>query len=121
MSSYTSSQTIYPKIVQDSLVIITTTQLKQTNSIFLEHQKYSLLVPELEYKINLLSESNETLQKSIVIKDEQINNLQDIDALNQIALNDVNNELKTYKRRNKLLLIGGCTLSGTLLFLLILK
>ena len=47
------SQTTYPKIVQDSLVIITKEQLKLTNTIFLEHEKYSLQIPELERKLGL--------------------------------------------------------------------
>lgn len=34
-----SSQTMYPKLTRDSLIVITPQQLKTTNLIFLEHKK----------------------------------------------------------------------------------
>ena len=46
-----SSQTTYPRILSDSTVLITSKQLKQTNLIFLEHQKYKLINNELDSQI----------------------------------------------------------------------
>ena len=37
-----SSQNMYPKLVDDSLVVITPQQLKASNLIFLEHKKLKL-------------------------------------------------------------------------------
>ena len=46
------SQTTWkPKLVDDSLIVITPSQLKQTNLIFLEHEKLKLTNHELENQI----------------------------------------------------------------------
>ena len=42
-----SSQNIYPKLVNDSLIVITPKQLKSTTLIFLEHKKLKLEKVEL--------------------------------------------------------------------------
>ena len=46
------SQTIYPKIAEDSTIVISPIQLKQTNLIFSEHSK--LLLENINYK-NLIT------------------------------------------------------------------
>ena len=68
------SQTTYPKIVQDSLIVITPQQLKQTNLIFTQHDKYKQLIPSYEYKIILKDSIITALKEVIVIKDTELFN-----------------------------------------------
>ena len=56
------SQTTYPKITKDSLVVITHKQLRQTNIIFEEHYN--------------LKRENNLLYEEIVVMDSMINNLE---------------------------------------------
>lgn len=47
------SQTTWkPKMINDSLIVITSSQLKQTNLIFLEHKKLKLTVSELSNQVS---------------------------------------------------------------------
>lgn len=56
------SQTTYPQITKDSLVVITHQQLRQTNVIFEEHYN--------------LKRENHLLYEEIIIMDSMINNLE---------------------------------------------
>ena len=115
------SQTIYPKIVSDSLVLITSSQLKQTNLIFAEHQKLKSINTQLDTKFNLQEEISSMLNQSTIIKDLQIANLETINDINKSTLLSVNKELIQYKKKQKLLVIGGCTISASLALLLLFK
>lgn len=85
------SQIIYPKILNDSLIVITPIQLKQCNLIFIEHEKQKLLIPQLENKIISLNKINSILEKSDSLRSIQNqkdfitinNNLKAIDNLNE--------------------------------------
>lgn len=116
---FTFSQTIYPKLTQDSLIVITPTQLKKTNLIFLEHQKLKLEVKQLENKIGLHEETNSLLQQLLEVKEQQISNLHKINTFNESLLSIREEELKKYKVQNRLFVIGGCTICASLIFLLI--
>ncbi len=90
------SQDIYPKKLNDSLVIITADQLKQTNLIFLEHDKLLKENSMLYNKINLLDSLN--------------NNYVKIDSLNNITINNLKQELDAKAKKNKPIknyIIGG--------------
>lgn len=66
--TFLSSQITYPKVSSDStLVIITPSQLKQTNLIFLEHAKFKKINIELTRQISGFQELqiNWALQDSI--------------------------------------------------------
>ena len=115
------SQTIYPKIVSDSLILITSSQLKQTNLIFAEHQKLKSMNVQLDAKFDLQEEISSMLNQSATIKDLQIANLETINDINKSTLLSVNKELIQYKKRQKLLVIGGCTISASLALLLLFK
>lgn len=88
---YCSSQTTYPHILNDSLVIITAEQLKQTNLIFLEHDK--------------LTKENAQLLNKINQQNQMINNYIKIDSLNikkQAELNNTIDNLKSdIKKKSK--------------------
>ena len=115
------SQTIYPKIVSDSLVLITSSQLKQTNLIFAEHQKLKSINVQLDAKFDLQEEISSIFNQSATIKDLQIANLETINDINKSTLLSINKKLIQYKKRQKLLVIGGCTISASLALLLLFK
>ena len=115
------SQTIYPKIVSDSLVLITSSQLKQTNLIFAEHQKLKSMNVQINTKFGLQEEISSMFNQSAMIKDLQIANLETINDINKSTLLNINKELNQYKKKQKLLVIGGCTISASLALLLLFK
>lgn len=115
------SQTIYPRIVSDSLVLITSSQLKQTNLIFAEHQKLKSMNVQLDAKFDLQEEISSIFNQSAMIKDLQIANLEAINDINKSTLLNINKELNQYKKKQKLLIIGGCTISASLALLLLFK
>ena len=115
------SQTIYPRIVSDSLILITSSQLKQTNLIFAEHQKLKSMNIQINTKFGLQEEISSMFNQSAMIKDLQIANLETINDINKSTLLNINKELNQYKKRQKLLVIGGCTISASLALLLLFK
>ena len=115
------SQTTYPRIVSDSLVLITSSQLKQTNLIFVEHQKLKSMNIQLDVKFNLQEEISSLFNQSTMIKDLQIANLEAINDINKSTLLNTNKELNQYKKKQKLLVIGGCTIGVSLTLLLLFK
>ena len=115
------SQTIYPRIVSDSLILITSSQLKQTNLIFAEHQKLKSMNVQINTKFGLQEEISSMFNQSAMIKDLQIANLEAINDINKSTLLNINKELNQYKKKQKLLVIGGCTISASLALLLLFK
>ena len=115
------SQTTYPRIVSDSLILITSSQLKQTNLIFAEHQKLKSMNVQLDAKFDLQEEISSIFNQSTMIKDLQIANLETINDINKSTLLNINKELNQYKKKQKLLVIGGCTISASLALLLLFK
>lgn len=119
-----SSQNIYPKLVNDSLIVITPQQLKATNLIFLEHRKLKLELPELNKQIV----TYEGLIKSYVITDSvrnaQVERLmlhaQVSEQVMQNQLREIN-KLESKKKLYKGLTIGGFSVSVVLLITLLLK
>lgn len=118
------SQTTYPKLTQDSLIVITPTQLKQTNLIFLEHNKFSKEIPLLKTQISNLEEIIKNTEAADSLKASQLSL-----CLNQInkdknTIEDLNLTLEKTKSKNKKLLkwtIGGFGVSAGLLLLLLIK
>ena len=56
-----------------------------------------------------------------MIKDLQIANLEAINDINKSTLLNTNKELNQYKKKQKLLVIGGCTIGVSLALLLLFK
>lgn len=106
---------------QEETVSITSTELRETNLIFVEHAKLleenSLLMEQIEnYK-----EDNELLLKASGIKSEQIENYQAMNSLYSQQVKDLQNEIKKKNRTILGLEIGGVTVTVGLLLLLIFK
>lgn len=76
---------------------------------------------QLDIKYDLQEEISSVLNQSTIIKDLQITNLEAINDINKSTLLSLNKELSQYKRRQTLLVIGGCTISASLALLLLFK
>lgn len=73
VSSQIISKNTYPKILGDSIVLITPEQLKETNLIFNEHNLLKTKVPLLERKIQVLTEINDNHSKIDSLRVQEIN------------------------------------------------
>lgn len=110
------SEDIYPKKLNDTLVIITSTQLKQSNLIFLEKEK--------------LSKENKELEEKIVLQNQIINNYIQVDSLRvveqqqfKLQIENLNKEIRKKSKsslRNGLIYggIAGISLTSILFLLL---
>ena len=121
MTTTAFSSNISRETEQDSTVLVTSKQLKETNLIFVEHSKLlkenSLLTRQIgNYQID-----NKLLLEADSIKNLQIENYKGMSEVYENQLKVLDGELK---RKNKTLLawkIGGVTVSAGLLLLLLLK
>lgn len=117
-----SSQNTYPKLVNDSLVVITPQQLKATNLIFLEHKKFKLEIPELKKQITSYESLINSYERNDSVKNAQINRLmlhaQVSEQVMQNQLREIN-KLESKKKLYKGLTVGG--VSVVLLITLLLK
>lgn len=119
-----SSQNTYPKLVNDSLVVITPQQLKATNLIFLEHKKFKLEIPELKKQITSYESLINSYERNDSVKNAQINRLMlHAQASEQVMQNQLReiNKLESKKKLYKGLTVGGVTVSVVLLITLLLK
>ena len=73
------SQNTYPKNINDSLVVITAEQLKQTNLIFLEHS----------YLLN----ENSVLREEVFTQDKLILNYHKMDSINKGRIITLTNQV----------------------------
>ena len=118
------SQNTYPRILNDSLIVISPTQLKQTNLIFLEHNKLILENRELKSQLNNYSDLVSNYQINDSIKNTQISLLRsNLDKYNTI-IETQNTQIKKLRSSNKLykgITIGSFAISFGLLILFITK
>lgn len=115
-----SSQNTYPRPLTDSTVVITNQQLKQTNLIFLEHNKLKLEVAELNNRIRLTDSLVGMQMKINQVQKLQIDNLQKYSEEANQTIIDQNKQLRSVKRTKNAVLIGGSAISIVLLVLAIL-
>lgn len=119
-----SSQNTYPKLVNDSLVVITPQQLKATNLIFLEHKKFKLEIPELKKQLTSYESLINSYERTDSVRNAQINRLmlhaQVSEQVIQSQLKEIN-KLESKKKFYKGLTVGGVTVSVVLLITLLLK
>lgn len=104
------SSTIY----KDSIIVITPTQLKNTNLIFAEHSKLLKENSLLKRQIENYKEDNKLLIKSDSVRCLEINYYSDINK-------ELNNSLQKKNKSLFLWKIGGITVSTTLLILFLFK
>lgn len=124
LPTWSFSQTTYPKLTSDSLIVITPQQLKATNLIFLEHKKLKLEVPELNKQIVSYESLINSYAKSDSLKNSQIKELTNyMEVSEQVRENQLReiNKLKSKNQLYKGLSIGGVTVSVMLLITLLIK
>ena len=111
------SQTTYPRIVNDTLILFTSNQLKHTNLIFAEHEmllkKVDLLESQTRHYRELVRnyERNDTLQEGVIAANKEYYS-QVVDQLN--------NKLKKQKRKTLLTNLGSAGIA-TLLSIILIK
>lgn len=119
-----SSQNTYPKLVNDSLIVITPQQLKATNLIFLEHKKLKLELPELNKQIVTYESLIKSYAATDSIRSIEVKRLmlhaQVSEQVMQSQLREIN-KLESRKKLYKGLTIGGFSVSAVLLITLLLK
>lgn len=122
LSKITSfSQTISTNINQDTIVSITSEQLKYANLIFAEHEKLSVENELLLNQIDNYKQKVSVLEQNDSLRIAQINNYQ---SLNEEYSNKINGLNETIRKKNKSiawLKFGGITISCGLLILLLVK
>lgn len=124
IATFCFSQNTYPKSLNDSLVIITTEQLKQTNLIFLEKNKLELQNSEYKKQIDTYKTLINNYSKTDSLRLETIDLLNNEIANCEEIIIDRNNQIYKLENKNKLwkgLTIGGFTVSATLLILLLVR
>ena len=96
------SQSTYPKMTNDSLIIITPIQLKKTNLIFLEHAKLLTINTELNKQIDNYSKINQNYKQVDSLRTIQLNMCtQDIKSKN-IQLLDLTSKINKQKKKGKI-------------------
>lgn len=122
-----SQNTYYPKIIinnTDTLVIITPIQLKTTNYIFAEHNKFKL--ENIQLNNQIISYKNIQINNNNIFNEQskKIDILMMEDSLNKVMLNQYKiNLIKQNKVKNtyKYLMIGGISISIGCILMMLLK
>lgn len=119
-----SSQNMYPKLTNDSLVVITPQQLKAANLIFLEHKKLKLERFELTKQLASYELLIANYAKTDSLRVQQLDraNLQ-VQMCNEAISKQQEQFTKINKKNRRLttLSIGGLSVSVVLLVILLAK
>ena len=112
------SQTTYPKITKDSLVVITHKQLRQTNIIFEEHYNLKRENNLLYEEIVVMDSMINNLEMSSNYYNECINNYKDSTVIKNKQIYDLNTSVDRIKKRRNNVYSGGSVVIGLLIILL---
>lgn len=96
-----SSQNIYPKLVNDSLIVITPKQLKSTNLIFLEHKKLKLEKVELIKQVDSYALLTANLAKADSLRKLQLERANMHIKLQDTAIQIQQEQLRKIAKKNK--------------------
>lgn len=117
------SQTTYPTILNDSLIVITPVQLKQTNLIFLEHHKLKEENFEYKQQLNNYDLLIKNYEEYVSIQNNKIDTLIILNTNYNNIIQDQNQKINVLSKKKKVytgIAIGGVTLSVSLLLILLL-
>lgn len=112
-----SSQNTYPKILNDSLIVITNDQLKQTNLIFVEHSKFKEENREL---YNQLSNYNALIDNYKQIDSLQIGEIKELKIRNDNLEKMYNEKIRSVTKKKNYIIAGSGLLNIILLLVAIL-
>lgn len=119
-----SSQNMYPKLVDDSLVVITPQQLKASNLIFLEHKKLKLERFELNKQLTSYELLTANYAKTDSIRLQQLAQVELQMQMYDEAISKQREQIAKMNKKNKRLTtlsIGGFAISVGLLLALLIK
>lgn len=119
-----SSQNMYPKLVDDSLVVITPQQLKVSNLIFLEHKKLKLERFELNKQLTSYELLTANYAKTDSIRLQQLARAELQMQMYDEAISKQREQIAKMNKKNKRLTtlsIGGFAISVGLLLALLIK
>lgn len=119
-----SSQNMYPKLVDDSLVVITPQQLKASNLIFLEHKKLKLERFELNKQLTSYELLTANYAKTDSIRLQQLARAKLQMQMYDEAISKQREQIAKMNKKNKRLTtlsIGGFAISVGLLLALLIK
>lgn len=119
-----SSQNMYPKLVDDSLVVITPQQLKASNLIFLEHKKLKLERFELNKQLTSYELLTANYAKTDSIRLQQLARAELQMQMYDEAISKQQKQIAKMNKKNKRLTtlsIGGFAISVGLLLALLIK
>lgn len=119
-----SSQNMYPKLVDDSLVVITPQQLKASNLIFLEHKKLKLERFELNKQLTSYELLTANYAKTDSIRLQQLARAELQMQMYDEAISKQQEQIAKMNKKNKRLAtlsIGGFAISVGLLLALLIK
>ena len=119
-----SSQNMYPKLVDDSLVVITPQQLKASNLIFLEHKKLKLERFELNKQLTSYELLTANYAKTDSIRLQQLARAELQMQRYDEAISKQQEQIAKMNKKNKRLTtlsIGGFAISIGLLLALLIK
>lgn len=119
-----SSQSMYPKLVDDSLVVITPQQLKASNLIFLEHKKLKLERFELNKQLTSYELLTANYAKTDSIRLQQLARAELQMQMYDEAISKQREQIAKMNKKNKRLTtlsIGGFAISVGLLLALLIK
>lgn len=119
-----SSQNMYPKLVDDSLVVITPQQLKASNLIFLEHKKLKLERFELNKQLTSYELLTANYAKTDSIRLQQLARAELQMQMYDEAIGKQQKQIAKMNKKNKRLTtlsIGGFAISVGLLLALLIK
>ena len=119
-----SSQNMYPKLVDDSLVVITPQQLKASNLIFLEHKKLKLERFELNKQLTSYELLTANYAKTDSIRLQQLARAELQMQMYDEAISKQREKIAKMNKKNKRLTtlsIGGFAISVGLLLALLIK
>lgn len=110
MPIWSFSQTTWtPYILNDSLVVISLPQLKQTNLIFLEHRKFKTLNELLIERVNHLNALNLEHERIDSIQQNQLYTFAQVVQTKNGEIQGLNQTLEKEKKKSKVktYIIGG--------------
>lgn len=119
-----SSQNMYPKLIDDSLVVITPQQLKASNLIFLEHKKLKLERFELNKQLTSYELLTANYAKTDSIRLQQLARAELQMQMYDEAISKQREQIAKMNKKNKRLTtlsIGGFAISVGLLLALLIK
>lgn len=116
-----SSQNTSTKIDLDSIVLITPSQLKETNLIFAEHQKLLLENSLLYEQVSNYEKANQILTQADSLKSLQLDNYKLLSKSYSDQISTLTNELTKKTKEAICWKVGGISVSIGLLVWLLLK